>query len=62
VNGAQLKSELARVAGIVLIIGLLHSVNLMALPVIGRLFTLNRQLDEGVGPQRPFPGPGEPPS
>jgi len=62
VNGAQLKSEVARVAGIVLIIGLLHGVNLLALPVIGRLLTLNRQLDERVGPQKPFPGPGEPPS
>lgn len=55
VNGAQLKSEVSRVAGIVLIIGLLHGVNLLALPVIGRLLTMNRQLDERVGPQRPFP-------
>jgi len=56
VNGAQLKSEVSRLAGIVLIIGLLHGANLLALPVIGRLLTLNRALDEGVGPQRPFPG------
>jgi hypothetical protein len=58
VNGAQLKSEVARVAGIALIIGILHGANLLALPVIGRLLTLNRQLDERVGPQRPFPGDG----
>ena len=57
VNGAQLKSEVSRVAGIVLIIGLLHGFNLLALPVIGRVFTLNRQLDEQVGPARPFPSP-----
>jgi hypothetical protein len=57
VNGAQLKHEVARVGGIVLIIGLLHGVNLLALPLIGRVLTLNRQLDERVGPQRPFPGP-----
>ena len=56
VNGAQLKSEVSRVAGIILIIGLLHGFNLLALPVIGRVFTLNRQLDEQVGPARPFPG------
>jgi hypothetical protein len=62
VNGAQLKSEVSRVAGIALIIGLLHGVNLLALPVIGRLLTLNRQLDERVGPQRPYPGPNEPAS
>lgn len=55
VNGAQLKSEVSRVAGIILIIGLLHGFNLLALPVIGRVFTLNRQLDEQVGPPRPFP-------
>jgi hypothetical protein len=60
VNGAQLKSEVSRFAGIVLIIGVLHGVNLLALPVIGRLLTLNRQLDERVGPQQPFPGPGDP--
>ena len=38
VNGAQLKSrDLARIAGILLIIGLLHGFNLLALPVMGRL-------------------------
>ena len=60
VNGAQLKGEVSRVAGIVLIIGILHGVNLLALPVIGRLLTLNRQLDERVGPQNQFPTPGSP--
>jgi hypothetical protein len=60
VNGAQLKSEVSRVAGIVLIIGMLHGVNLLALPVIGRLLTLNRALDERVGPQRPFPNDPDP--
>ena len=55
VNGAQLKSEVSRVAGIVLIIGLLHGFNLLALPVIGRLLTLNRALDERIGPQGQFP-------
>lgn len=59
VNGAQLKSEVTRVAGIVLIIGLLHGVNLLALPVIGRLLTLNRALDERVGPQTGFPSAGD---
>ena len=60
VNGAQMKAEVSRVAGIVLIIGLLHGVNLLALPVIGRLLTLNRALDERVGPQSQFPTPGSP--
>lgn len=60
VNGAQVKSEVSRVAGIILIIGLLHGANLLALPVIGRLLTLNRQLDEQVGPQQPSAPPATP--
>ena len=59
VNGAQVQHEVARVAGIVLIIGLLHGLNLLALPVIGRLLTLNRALDERVGPQGQFPNAEE---
>jgi hypothetical protein len=50
VNAAQLQHETARVAGILLIIGLLHGINLLALPVMGRLLTLNRQLDESAPP------------
>jgi hypothetical protein len=46
VNGAQVKHEVSRVAGIVLIMGILHGVNILALPVVGRLFTLNRRLDQ----------------
>jgi len=50
VNAAQLQHETARLAGILLIIGVLHSANLLALPVMGRLLTLNRQLDETAPP------------
>lgn len=49
-NASQLKDEVARVGGIVLIIGVLHGINLLALPVMGRLLTLNRRLDEDTGP------------
>jgi len=48
VTAEQLQHETARVAGILLIIGLLHGINLLALPVMGRLLTLNRQLDESA--------------
>jgi hypothetical protein len=48
VNADQLQFETARIAGILLIIGVLHGVNLLALPVMGRLLTLNRQLDEST--------------
>ncbi len=50
VNAEQLQHETARIAGILLIIGLLHGLNVLALPVMGRLLTLNRQLDESVLP------------
>ena len=44
-----------------LIIGLLHGINLLALPVIGRLLTLNRQLDEATPPPpAPAGRPGPP--
>ena len=31
-----------------LIVGILHGLNVLALPVIGRILTLNRRLDEGA--------------
>ena len=48
VGGAQLKVATAKIAGILLIMGVLHSLNLLILPIIGRLLTLNRQLDHLV--------------
>ena len=53
VNGAQLQHEAARVGGILLILGVLHGLNLVALPVMGRLLTLNRHLEESRPPQTP---------
>ena len=50
VNAEQLQHETARLAGILLIIGILHGLNLLALPVMGRLLTLNRQLDQSTPP------------
>ncbi|MGH8972377.1 MAG: hypothetical protein ACRD0C_04155 [Acidimicrobiia bacterium] len=47
VNAGQLQHETARLGGILLILGVLHGVNLLALPIMGRLLTLNRRLDEG---------------
>ena len=56
VNAAQLQHETARLAGILLIIGVLHGVNLLALPVMGRMLTLNRRLDDSI----PLPQPPPP--
>ena len=38
------KAELVRIGGILLIIGVLHGLNLAIMPVLGRLFSLNRRL------------------
>ena len=46
-TGAQLKDEVARVGGILLIMGILHAANVVALPVIGRL--LSRSEERRVG-------------
>ena len=60
VSGAQLQHETARVGGILLILGILHGVNLIALPLMGRVLTLNRRLDEDTPPTPPSP-PSSPP-
>lgn len=60
VNAGQLQHETARLGGILLILGVLHGVNLLALPIMGRLLTLNRRLDEGSPPTVPAP-PGQAP-
>lgn len=44
-SAAQVRESIARIAGILLIIGVLHGVNIVIMPVIGRLFSLNRRLD-----------------
>jgi hypothetical protein len=53
VGGAQLQHEVARIGGILLILGVLHGLNLIALPVMGRLLTLNRRLDEEAPSTQP---------
>ena len=45
VNAAQAQFSVFRVAGILLIIGALHGLNIVLMPVLGRLFSLNRRLD-----------------
>jgi hypothetical protein len=47
VNANQLQASTVRLGGILLIVGLLHGLNVLTLPIMGRLFTLNRRLDEG---------------
>ena len=44
VTAEQIKDGAARLGGILLIIGVLHGLNLVIMPVLGRLFSLNRRL------------------
>lgn len=46
VGAEQVQNGVLRLGGILLIIGVLHGINLVLLPVIGRLLTLNRRLDQ----------------
>jgi hypothetical protein len=46
VSGPQLEASVIRVGGMLLLMGLLHGLNVLSLPVIGRLFSLNRRLDD----------------
>lgn len=44
VTAEQVTWELGRIGGILLIIGILHGLNIVLMPVLGRLFSLNRRL------------------
>jgi hypothetical protein len=47
VTAGQVKDSLVRIGGILLIIGALHGLNIVLMPVLGRLFSLNRRLPGG---------------
>jgi hypothetical protein len=50
VSAPQLQAVTVRLGGILLIVGLLHGLNVLMLPIIGRILTLNRRLDEETPP------------
>jgi hypothetical protein len=50
VSADQLRATTVRLGGILLVVGVLHGLNVLLLPVIGRILTLNRRLDETVQP------------
>ena len=47
-NAAVLQDEVVRVAGMLLLMGALHGLNVLSLPLIGRLLGMSRQLEEDV--------------
>jgi hypothetical protein len=46
VTAQQVRESAVRVGGILLIIGVLHGLNIVLMPILGRLFSLNRHLSE----------------
>ena len=44
VSAEQVTFELGRLGGILLIIGILHGLNIVLMPLLGRVFSLNRRL------------------
>jgi hypothetical protein len=51
VTAAQLEAETVRVGGIFLLMGVLHGLNVLSLPVIGRLLGMSRRLEEDTRSQ-----------
>ena len=47
VTASQAQFEVVRIGGILLVIGVLHGVNIVLMPILGRLFSLNRRLPAG---------------
>lgn len=47
-TAAVLEDEVVRVGGMLLIMGLLHGLNVLSLPLIGRLLGMSRQLAEDM--------------
>lgn len=46
--GAQLEDEIVRVGTLLLLMGVLHGLNVLSLPLIGRLLGLSRQFEEDI--------------
>ncbi|MFP5308009.1 MAG: hypothetical protein ACLGIR_00330 [Actinomycetes bacterium] len=46
VGAEQVGASVVRVGGLLLVMGVLHGLNLVLLPIIGRLLTLNKRLDQ----------------
>ena len=51
VGAEQLQSETVRVGGMLLLLGVLHGLNVLSLPVVGRLLGLSRHLEEDTRPK-----------
>jgi phosphate starvation-inducible membrane PsiE len=52
VAAPQVAQSLMRIGGILLVIGILHGLNIVLMPILGRLFSLNRRLPNHLLPER----------
>ena len=52
VGDDQIQATATRIGGMLLLMGVLHGLNVLSLPVIGRLFSINRRLDDDGEPRR----------
>jgi hypothetical protein len=52
-TAAVLQDQVVRVAGMLLLMGVLHGLNVLSLPIIGRLLGFSRQLEEDVPVEPP---------
>jgi hypothetical protein len=57
VTSEQVQASAIRIGGILLVIGVLHGLNIVLMPVLGRLFSMNRSLSGA--PRRLGPGADE---
>ncbi|MGH8914796.1 MAG: hypothetical protein ACRDZM_09815, partial [Acidimicrobiia bacterium] len=48
--GEQLQHEVSRVGGMLLLMGVLHGLNVLSLPLVGRLLGLSGSLEEDLPP------------
>jgi hypothetical protein len=55
VTAQQVQESVMRIGGILLVIGILHGLNLVLMPVLGRLFSLNRKLSSSQKEHHPSP-------
>ena len=55
VTAEQVRAAAVRIGGILLVIGILHGLNIVLMPVLGRLFSLNRKLSETQRERDPVP-------
>lgn len=46
--GKQLEDEIVRIGVMLLLMGILHGLNVLSLPLIGRLLGLSRQFDDDI--------------